>query len=128
MSVDPLSSAMIAIRNAEMIGKERCEVMATKLVGNVLKVMKNHGYIKGYEFVKEGIRSKFVVELTGNINNCGAIRPRFSSKVTEYEKYERRYLPARDFGILIVSTTRGVMSQKEARELGLGGVLLAFVY
>jgi small subunit ribosomal protein S8 len=128
MSVDTLSSAMIAIRNAEMIGKERCEVMATKLVGNVLKVMKNHGYIKGYEFVKEGIRSKFVVELTGNIHNCGAIRPRFSSKVTEYEKYERRYLPARDFGILIVSTTRGVMSQKEARELGLGGVLLAFVY
>ncbi|MEM4702803.1 MAG: 30S ribosomal protein S8, partial [Archaeoglobaceae archaeon] len=68
------------------------------------------------------------VELTGNINNCGPIRPRFSSKVTEYEFYERRFLPARDFGILIVSTTKGVMSQKEAKELRLGGVLLAFVY
>lgn len=99
MSVDTLSNAMMTIKNAEAIGKKRCEVMATKLIGNVLKVMKNHGYIKGYEFVKEGVKGKFIVELTGNINNCGPIRPRFSSKVTEYEKYERRYLPARDFGI-----------------------------
>ncbi|MEM3761989.1 MAG: 30S ribosomal protein S8 [Archaeoglobaceae archaeon] len=128
MSVDTLSSAMIAIKNAEIVGKRFCEVKALRLVGSVLKVMKDHGYIKGYEFVKENVGGKFVVELTGNINDCGPIRPRFSSKATEYEFYEKRYLPARGFGILIVSTTKGVMSQKEARELGLGGVLLAYVY
>lgn len=128
MSVDTLSNAMLNIKNAERVGKKFCEIRASKLVGNVLKVMKNHSYIKDYEFVKENVGGKFVVELTGNINDCGAIRPRFSSKATEYEFYEKRYLPARGFGILIVSTTRGVMSQKEARELGLGGALLAYVY
>ncbi|MCS7118944.1 MAG: 30S ribosomal protein S8 [Archaeoglobaceae archaeon] len=128
MSFDTLSNAMISIKNAEMIGKKFCEIRASKLVGNVLKVLKNHGYIKSYEFIKESVGGKFFVELSGNINNCGAIRPRFSSSVTEYEFYERRYLPARGFGILVVSTTKGIMSQREAIELGLGGVLLAYVY
>ncbi len=129
MVSDPLSNAMSAIKNAERVGKEKCVVKpASKLIGNVLKVMKEHGYIKGFEYVENHRGGKFIVELCGRINDCGAIRPRFSVKRTEYEKFEKRYLPARDFGILIVSTTKGVMSQREARELGLGGVLLAYVY
>lgn len=129
MSVDTLSNAMIAIKNAEMVGEKKCEIQpASKLIGNVLKVMKDYGYIKGFEYVENHRGGKFIVELSGNINDCGAIRPRFSSAVTEYEMYEKRYLPARDFGILIVSTTKGVMSQKDARKQRLGGVLLAYVY
>ena len=129
MSVDTLSNAMITIKNAEAVGKKSCEIKpASKLIGNVLKVMKDYGYIKGFEYVEDHRGGKFIVELAGRINDCGPIRPRFSSKVTEYEKFEKRYLPARDFGILIVSTTKGVMSQREARERRLGGVLLAYVY
>jgi len=129
MSVDTLSNAMIAIKNAEMVGEKKCEIKpASKLIGNVLKVMKDYGYIKGFEYVENHRGGKFIVELSGNINDCGAIRPRFSSSVTEYEMYEKRYLPARDFGILVVSTTKGVMSQKDARKMRLGGVLLAYVY
>ena len=129
MLVDPLSDAMSAIKNAERVGKDKCVVKpASKLIGNVLRVMKEHGYIKGFEYVENHRGGKFIVELAGNINNCGAIKPRFSSSVTEYEDYEKRYLPARDFGILIVSTTKGVMSQIEARKQRLGGVLLAYVY
>ncbi len=129
MSVDTLSNAMITIKNAEMVGKKSCEIKpASKLIGNVLRVMKDYGYIKGFEYVEDHRGGKFIVELAGRINDCGSIRPRFSAKVTEYEKFEKRYLPARDFGILIVSTTEGVMSQREARERRLGGVLLAYVY
>ncbi len=129
MSVDTLSAAMITIKNAEMVGKNKCEIKpASKLIGNVLKVMKDHGYINGFEYVEDHKGGKFVVELAGKINDCGAVRPRFSAKVTEFEKFEKRYLPARDFGILIVSTTKGVMSQIEARQRRLGGVLLAYVY
>jgi len=125
----PLSNAMSAIKNAERVGKDKCVVKpASKLIGNVLKVMKEYGYIKSFEYIENHRGGKFVVELCGRINDCGAIRPRFSVKRTEYEKFEKRYLPARDFGILIVSTTKGVMSQRQARELGLGGVLLAYVY
>ncbi len=129
MSVDTLSNAMITIKNAEMIGKEKCEIQpASKLIGNILKVMKDYGYIKGFEYVEDHRGGKFIVELAGRINDCGAVRPRFSAKVTEFEKFEKRYLPARDFGILIISTTKGVMSQIEARQRRLGGVLLAYVY
>ena len=126
---DTLSNAMSAIKNAEMIGKKKVEIKpASKLIGNVLRVMQEHGYIEGFEYIDDHRGGKFIVPLLGKINDCGAIRPRYSVKRTEYEKFEKRYLPARDFGILIVSTTQGVMSQKEAIERGLGGVLLAYVY
>ena len=126
---DTLSNAMITIKNAEVIGKDKCEITpASKLVGNVLKVLKDHGYIKGFEYVENNKGGIYIVELSGRINDCGAVRPRFSVKKTEYEKFEKRYLPARDFGILVVSTVEGVMSQKEAIERGLGGILLAYVY
>ncbi len=120
---------MITIKNAELVGKDKCEVKpASKLIGNILKVMKEHGFIRGFEYVENHRGGKFIVELAGRINDCGAVRPRFSAKVPDYEKFEKRYLPARDFGILIVSTTEGVMSQIEARRRRLGGVLLAYVF
>jgi small subunit ribosomal protein S8 len=56
------------------------------------------------------------------------IQPRFFVKKDEYEKWEKRYLPARGFGIMIVSTSKGVMSQKEAESLKIGGRLLGYVY
>ncbi|WP_456368958.1 30S ribosomal protein S8 [Geoglobus sp.] len=129
MQSDTLSNAMSAIKNAELVGKSKVEIRpASKLIGKVLNVMKEYGYINGFEVRDDHKGGVIIVELSGKINDCGAIRPRFSVKRTEYERFEKRYLPARDFGILIVSTTEGVMSQKEAVERGLGGVLLAYVY
>lgn len=129
MQSDTLSNAMSAIKNAELVGKSKVEIRpASKLIGKVLNVMKEYGYIKGFEVKDDHKGGVIIVELSGRINDCGAVRPRFSVKRTEYERFEKRYLPARDFGILIVSTTEGVMSQKEAMERGLGGVLLAYVY
>ncbi|AIY91257.1 30S ribosomal protein S8 [Geoglobus acetivorans] len=129
MQLDAVSNAMSAIKNAEVIGKSKVEIRpASKLVGKILAVMKDYGYINGFEVKDDPKGGAIVVELSGRINDCGAVRPRFSVKRTEYEKFEKRYLPARDFGILIVSTTEGVMSQKDAIERGLGGVLLAYVY
>ena len=66
--------------------------------------------------------------LTGKINRCGVIKPRFSTKVTEMEKWEKRFLPARNFGVLILSTSKGVMAHSDARSQSLGGQLLAYVY
>ncbi len=129
MNMDTLSNAMSTIKNAELIGKRKCEIKpASKLIGNVLKVMKDYGYIGSFELISDKRGGKFIVELLGKINDCKAIRPRFSVKKTEIEKFEKRYLPARDFGILVMSTVKGVMSQREAIERGLGGVLLAYIY
>lgn len=128
MVSDNLSNALITLKNAERSGYRSCKIKASKLIGNVLRVLKDYGYIKGFEYVDDKRGSTYQIELSGRINDCGAVRPRFSAKKIDFEKFEKRYLPARDFGILVLSTVDGVMSQNEAVERGLSGVLLAYIY
>jgi len=129
MLQDPLNDAMAVIRNAELAGKGECRVRpASKLVGWVLDVMKSSDYILGFERVEDGRGGLYMVRLKGNINNCGVIKPRAAVRRTDLEKWEARYLPAQDFGVLILTTTEGVISQGRAKEIGIGGKLIAFVY
>ncbi|MCD6209841.1 MAG: 30S ribosomal protein S8 [Methanophagales archaeon] len=126
---DPLADALSHIKNTERVGKMECSIKpASRLIGNVLGVMKEGGYIEEFEYIEDGRGGVFKVKLGGRINNCNAIKPRFFVRVREYEKWEKRFLPARDFGMLIISTSKGVMSHNKAIEAGLGGQLLAFVY
>ncbi len=126
---DPLNDAMVAIRNAEAAGKHECLVRpASKLIGRVLKVMQESDYIRSFELVEDGRGGIYKILLGGSINSCGVIKPRFSVRRTDLEKYEARYLPAQDFGVLILTTTEGVISQTKAKEIGVGGKLLAYVY
>jgi len=126
--VDPIANALVVIKNAEYAGKPECTIHpASKPIGNILNVMKDEGYIDEFEFIDDK-GGKFTVKLHGKINKCGAVKPRYSVKKGEFEKWEKRYLPARDFGILILSTPEGVMSHKEAKNKGTGGVLLAYVF
>ncbi len=127
--LDPLADAMSTIKNAESVGKSDCFIHpASKLIGNTLKVMTDLGYIGEFEFLDDGKSGMFNVKLLGKINKCGVIKPRFSTKVSEFEKWEKRFLPARNFGVLMISTSQGVMSHVEARDLDIGGQLLAYVY
>jgi small subunit ribosomal protein S8 len=129
MQSDPLNDAMSTIKNASVVGKGECTIKpSSKLIGRVLKVMQESGYINQFEYVEDGKAGVFRVRMEGRINNCGVIKPRHSVKKTDLEKFEARYLPAQDFGLLIISTTAGVISQSKAKELGVGGKLLAYVY
>ncbi|MFH0832670.1 MAG: 30S ribosomal protein S8 [Candidatus Aenigmatarchaeota archaeon] len=128
MRHDLLSDVLFVMNNAEDNGKTDCTVPASKLIKNVLDVIQKHGYIKGYELLGEGKHMKCIVKMSGNINKVRAIRPRLSVKKDGYERIEKRYLPAKDFGILVISTSKGTMSQKEAITMGLGGKIIAYVY
>ncbi|MDP2767543.1 MAG: 30S ribosomal protein S8 [Candidatus Methanoperedens sp.] len=129
MLLDPLADALSIIKNAESTGKPECTIRpASKLIGSVLKVMKDKGYVGEFEFIDDGKSGLFKVQLKGKINRCGVIRPRHAVKNTEFEKWEKRFLPARGFGAIILTTPDGVMTHDEARENGLGGQLLAYVY
>ncbi|VVB68823.1 30S ribosomal protein S8 [uncultured archaeon] len=129
MLLDPLADAMSVIKNAESVGKPECIIHpASKLIGRALKVMADRGYIGEFEFMDDGKSGMFRVKLLGRINRCGVIKPRFATKVSELEKWEKRFLPARNFGVLILSTSRGVMAHTDARAQSLGGHLLAYVY
>ena len=129
MLLDPLADALSTIKNAETIGKPDCTIKpASKLIGNVLKVMKDKAYIGDFEFIEDGKSGNFKVQLKGKINKCGVIRPRHAVKNTDFEKWEKRYLPAKGFGSIILTTPEGVMTHSEARDNGIGGELLAYVY
>jgi len=126
---DPLADALSLIKNAELKGKGTCTVCpSSKLIGGVLTLLKEKGYIGSFEHVDDGKAGLFQVALVGNINNCGVIKPRYPIKRDELEKWESRYLPAREFGLLILTTTGGVISNIEAKKMGIGGKLLAYVY
>lgn len=129
MLLDPLNDAMAMIRNAETAGQGECLIRpASKLIGRVLTVMQEAGYVSQIDRLEDQRGGIFRVRLKGNINDCGVIKPRFSVKRTDLDKWEARYLPAQDFGVLILTTTEGVLGHAKAKELGVGGKLLAYVY
>jgi len=126
---DPLANALSLIKNAEIKGKGTCTIQpSSKLIGGVLNLLKEKGYIGEFEYIQDGRAGIFQVKLKGNINNCGVIKPRYPIKRNDLEKWESRYLPARDFGILILTTTQGIVSHNEAKKSGIGGKVLAYVY
>jgi len=126
---DPLSDAMSRIKNASEVGKDECVLKpASKLLGNVLKVMQKSEYIGEFEFIDDGKAGYYTIKLNSNINKCGSITPRHAVKKDEYRKFEKRFLPGQNIGMLIVSTPHGVMSQKEAIKRNAGGQLIAYVY
>ena len=127
--MDTLTNGLITVINNEMRNKRECIISpASKLLGRVLRIMQLNGYIGEFEFIDDGRSGKFKVQLLGRINKCGAIKPCFSVKVDEFENWERKFLPSRDVGIMVVSTSKGVMAHKEAQQKNMGGRLLAFVY
>lgn len=129
MSRDILADALSSITNAEMRGKKEVAITpVSKLILNVIEIMKKEKYIEDYEIIENNRGNGAIIRLKGAINKCGVIKPRFSVKFEDWEKWERRFLPAKDFGILIVSTPEGVMAHHEAKGKGLGGVLIAYVY
>lgn len=126
---DPLANALSTIKNAELKGKGKCIIEpSSKLIGGVLDLLKQKGYIGEFEHVDDGKAGVFNVSLVGNINNCGVIKPRYPIKGIELDEWESRYLPAQHFGLLILTTTKGILSQDEAKKNGIGGKLLAYVY
>jgi small subunit ribosomal protein S8 len=125
---EPLADALSNINNQEKVRKTSCTVPASKTIGNVLRILQKYNFVGAFEFIDDGKAGLFKVDLLGTINVCGVIKPRYAVGMDGYEKFERRYLPARGFGILVVSTPKGVMSHQEAVEMGTGGRLLAYVY
>jgi small subunit ribosomal protein S8 len=127
--MDPLANALTNMRNNEIQGNNKCSISpASKMIGQVLRTMQKEGYIGEFEYIDDGKAGQFTVELEGNINNSGVIKPRHAVKTDEFEKFEKRYLPSKNFGIMILTTSEGIMTHQEAKEKGIGGRLLVYVY
>lgn len=126
---DPLANALSTILNSEKIGKSECLVKpVSKVIKEVLKVMKENGYIGEFKELEDGKGGYIKINLLGMINKCGVIRPRYNLKRGEYEKFEKRYLPAKDVGVVFVSTTQGIMAHYGAKKKSVGGRLIGYCY
>ena len=129
MQFDPLSDAFARIFNAEQAGHYEVTVKpASKMLGSMLSIMQASDYIGEYEKLDNGRGGSYRVELIGAINRCGIIKPRHSVRRAEFEKWESRYLPARDLGLLILTTNQGVMNHYDAKKVRVGGRLLAYIF
>jgi len=126
---DPLADTMSLILNNEMIGRQDCIIKPTsKIIREILNVMKENEFIGEFKEVEDSRGNYIQLKLIGNINKCGVIKPRYSVKSNDFEKFERRYLPAKDLGILFVSTPKGIMTHYDAKAKKTGGRLLAYCY
>ena len=124
-----VANGLMTIEANSKLGKRKCTInMASKLLGKILEILQREGYIGQFELIDDGRFGKYVVELLGRITRCRAITPRFPVKKEEIEYYEQFYLPAKDIGILMLTTPKGVMTSREAKKKGVGGLLLAYVY
>jgi small subunit ribosomal protein S8 len=126
---DTLANALSAILNFEKNGKKEIILNpVSKTIRKVLKIMNDNGFIGNYEDVTEAKGGFIKVNLLGSINNCCVVKPRFSAQLDEFEKFEKRFLPAKGIGILIISTPEGMMTFDEAKKKGFGGRLIAYCY
>jgi len=123
--MDTISDRLNQIMMAKNAGKKIFEMYSSKFLIKIFEIMKQNGYIN-YK-TKEDKFPKVIVE-TKSLNECRSIRPRFYVKKEELERYIRRFLPARGFGIIIISTSKGLMTHTEALEKGIGGSLIAYCF
>ncbi len=126
---DTLANALSGILNYDLVGKKQHMVHpASRMTRKVLEILNAQGYIGAAESVTDGRGGVVRVNLLGNINKCGVIKPRFAVTMDEYEKFEKRFLPAKGVGVLIISTIKGLMTHEEAKAQNLGGRLIAYCY
>lgn len=123
MSQDIVSDVLNQIMNAKRAGKlNLVSPRFSKLLIEVLKIMKEKGYI---DFSLKDDELK--IELK-NLNECKAVKPRYNVNKKTIDKYVRRYLPARNFGYVLVSTSKGLMIHSDAQDKKIGGSLIAYFY
>ncbi|MEK6844886.1 MAG: 30S ribosomal protein S8 [Nanoarchaeota archaeon] len=126
MSHDVVADALNMIKNAKTSGKENVKInRISNLLIEILKIMKQEGAIKRYRIDAD---DKSIQLTIGDLVECKAVKPRFTVKKEDIEKYRRRYLPSTRMGILIISTNKGLITHEEAEKEKIGGCLIAYFY
>ena len=128
---DPVADLLTRIRNANLAYKDELVAPASKLNDAVLKILDQEGYIEGFAREGEGVHQAFRINL-----KYGVRRRRAITGLRRISKPGRRIYRGRDelprvqggLGVAIISTSHGVMTDKEAARKGIGGEVLAYVW
>ncbi len=123
MSQDIVADALNQIMNAKKARKQ--EVVITKhskFLISILEIAKESGFL---DYKVEGRKVKIEIK---NLNELKAIKPRYTVSTKKINHYVKRFLPAKDFGFVIISTNEGLMRHYDAEEKNLGGCLIAYMF
>lgn len=128
---DPIADLLTRIRNANQMKHAVVEIPASKLKVEILNVLKNEGYITDYTVVNSGIQGTIKVTLKYLANSERALRglKRISKPgLRVYAKTDEMPRVLNGLGIAVVSTSQGIMTDREARKLQVGGEVLAYIW
>ena len=128
---DPIADFLTRIRNANMVMHEKVEIPASKTKIALAEILKNEGFIKDYEQIEDGKQGIIRVYLKYGPNREKVISglKRISKPgLKVYCKKDESPKVLGGLGIAIISTSKGIMTDKEARKLGLGGEVICYVW
>ena len=128
---DPIADMLTRIRNANKALQAKAEMPSSSLKVDLARVLKDEGYITSYAVVKDGSFDRLVVELKYTDG-----RRRVISQIKRISKPGRRMYAKKDnlpkvlggLGTAVISTSRGLMTAREAQRLGVGGEVVCFVW
>ncbi|KAM0677801.1 ribosomal protein S15a [Binucleata daphniae] len=124
-----LTATCKTINNANKKGHRQVLIRKTsKQVLAFLEFMLKHGYIEQITYFDDHRQGKVVVDLNGRLLKCSSVCPQYHIKHKEIEDWRSRLLPARQFGHLVVTTSKGIMDQTECLKENLGGRIVGFFY
>ena len=128
---DPVADMLTRIRNANNAKHETVDVPASNMKKSIAQILLDEGYIKSFQIVDDGTQGTIRITLKYTANNEKAITglKRVSKPgLRVYAGAQELPKVLRGLGIAIISTSKGVMTDKKARELNVGGEVLAFVW
>ncbi len=128
---DKIADMLTRIRNANQLKYEKVEVIGTKMTLEIAKILKREGYILEYEYIKGTNGDKLILSLKYGDKKERVITglKRISkSGLRVYAKCEEIPRVLNGLGIAIISTSKGLMTDKEARAQKLGGEVLAYIW
>jgi len=130
MMTDPIADMLTRIRNANQMRKDTVVIPSSKVKSAILEVLKNEGFIENYT-VTADVKSETTITLKYTEDNQRVIKglKRISKpSLHVYSKAEELPKVLNGLGIAIISTSQGIMSDKQARKLKIGGEVLAYVW
>ncbi|MFD1708098.1 30S ribosomal protein S8 [Siminovitchia sediminis] len=128
---DPIADLLTRIRNANMVRHEKLEVPASKLKRDIAEILKQEGFIRDFEFIednKQGIIRIFLKYGANNERVITGLKRISKPGLRVYAKANEVPKVLNGLGIAIVSTSQGVLTDKEARAKQVGGEVLAYVW
>ena len=128
---DPIADLIVRIKNAIMVSYDKVEVPSSKIKINIVKILKFEGYIRNYKILKDDRQGIIVIYLKYNEDKSSVIKDlkRISKPSCRvYSRYKKIPRVLNGLGINIVSTSKGVLTDREARKMGIGGEIICSVW